>query len=302
MNDLLVTSRQQLSSLPEVQSSKPVQASASTKDLAKGSQADADSRRRAGSRGEKSQSQPPARSAKPRRQRCLPPLVLVNQHLGAEQPLKAKKAQSDPETMDAQDSSVGEQSTKCARQPGSAGVEVAYAGVVAGQLAASKKSLVDGHPAASNQTSGSSTPSAKGAAQSVPVDSMESTNRCPAGPSSNGSGSQGETPCGTTTTAAQADLVVPPGERKNKTPVYITGVSNTRSFLRWFQGKTGGNGTAQMRDESLVLVPDMARLLPGYHYRFVVHREREGCVFSHLLPPRGPDGEAPREESGQKDA
>ena len=46
------TSRRQLGSLPEVQSSKPVQASASAKDLAKGSQADAVSRRRASSQGE----------------------------------------------------------------------------------------------------------------------------------------------------------------------------------------------------------------------------------------------------------
>ena len=160
--------------------------------------------------------------------------------------------------MDAQDSSVGEQSTKYARQPGSARVEVAYAGVVAGQLVANKKSLMDGHPAASNQPSGSSTPPAKGAAQSVHVDSMESTNRRPAGPSNNGSGSHGDTPFGTTPTAAQADKVVPPGERKNKTPVYVTGVSNTWSFLRWLQGETGGNGTAQMRGESLVLVPDTA--------------------------------------------
>ena len=121
---------------------------------------------------------------------------------------------------------------------------------------------MDGHPAASKQPSGSSTPSARGAAQSVPVDSMESTNRRPASPSGNGSGSQGDTPFGTTPTAAQADKVVPPGERKNKAPAYVTGVSNIRSFLRWLQEKTGGNGTAQMRDGSLVLVPDTADMGP----------------------------------------
>ena len=81
------------------------------------------------------------------------------------QPPIARKAQSGLDTMDAQDCFVGEQSTKCVRQPGSAGVEVAYAGVVAGQLAANKKSLVDGHPAASKQSSGSSAPSAKGTIQ-----------------------------------------------------------------------------------------------------------------------------------------
>ena len=225
------TSRRQLGSLPEVQSLKPVQASASAKNLAKGSQADADSRRRAGSRGETKVSKPTSGQKRKAKEAALSTsagsLEPAPRRQATEQPLEA---QSGPETMDAQDSSVGEQSTKCARQHGYTGVEVANAGVVAGQLAPNKKSLVDGHPSASNQPSGSSTPSAKAAAQSVPVDSMESTNRRPAGP----------------------------GERKNKTPVYVTGVSNTRSFLRWLQGKTGGNGTAQIRGESLVLVPDTA--------------------------------------------
>ena len=40
--------------------------------------------------------------------------------------------------MHDQDTSVGEQSTKCVREPGTAGVEVAYAGVVAWQMAANK--------------------------------------------------------------------------------------------------------------------------------------------------------------------
>ena len=244
------TSRRQLGSMPEVQSSKPVQASASAKDLAKGSQADAVSRRRASSQGETQVSKTTSGQKRKAKEAALTTSVgsmePAPRRQATELPLEARKAQSGQEAMGAQDSSLGEQSTKCARQPGSARVDVAYAGVVAGLLATNKKSFVDGHPAASNQPSGSSTPSAKGVAQSVPVDSMESTNMRPVGPSSNGSGSQGDTPFGTTLTAAQADKVVPPGERKNKTPVYVTGVSNTRSFLRWLQGETGGNGTAQM--------------------------------------------------------
>ena len=35
-------------------------------------------------------------------------------------------------------------------------------------------------------------------------------------------------------------------------------MSNNRGFLRWLQGKTGGNGTAQMQGESLIRVPDTA--------------------------------------------
>ena len=134
------TSRRQLGSLPEVQSSKPVQASASAKDFAKGSQADAVSRRRAGSRGETQVPKPTSGQKRKAKEPALSTyagsLELAPRRQATEQPLEARKAQSGPETMDAQDSSVGEKSTKCARQSGSAGV--AYAGVVAGKLAANK--------------------------------------------------------------------------------------------------------------------------------------------------------------------
>lgn len=62
----------------------------------------------------------------------------------------ASNMQSDPEAMDAQDSSMGKQSTMYARQP-DCREEVAYAEVVAEKLATNRKSLMDGHPAASNQ-------------------------------------------------------------------------------------------------------------------------------------------------------
>ena len=90
---------------------------------------------------------------------------------------------------------------------------------------------MDGHSAASNQPSGSSTPTEKGTAHKAPVDSMESTIKYPAGPSCNGSGSQGATPS-VRTPAAQAENRHSPGELKKKTPVYITGLSYTRSSLR----------------------------------------------------------------------
>ena len=84
-------SRWKLGSLPEVQ------ALASVKDLAKGSQASADNIQLAAEARHKSQSNPPAISAKPRRLHCLPPLVCWNQKLGI-------KCQ------------VGKQSTMCAWQ------------------------------------------------------------------------------------------------------------------------------------------------------------------------------------------
>ena len=88
------TSRRQFDSLPEVQSSKPVQTSASAKDLAKGSQADADSRRRAGSRGETQVSKPTFGQKRKAKEVALPTSA-------TEQPLEPIKAQSGPETIDA---------------------------------------------------------------------------------------------------------------------------------------------------------------------------------------------------------
>ena len=119
-----------------------MQASASAKDLAKGSQAEAVSRRQTSSQGETQVSKPTSGQKRKAKEAALSTsagsLEPAPRRQATEQPLEARKAQSGPEAMDAQDSSVGEQSTKCARQPGSAGVEVAYAGVVAGKLAANK--------------------------------------------------------------------------------------------------------------------------------------------------------------------
>ena len=49
-----------------------------------------------------------------------------------------------------------------------------------------------------------------------------------------------------------------PGERVNKTPLFMKGVSNARSFLRWLKEKTGGDGSARIQGEKLVLVPNTA--------------------------------------------
>ena len=38
-----------------------------------------------------------------------------------------------------------------------------------------------------------------------------------------------------------------PGERVNKTPLFVTGVSKVRSFLRWLKEKTDGDAGRQAR-------------------------------------------------------
>jgi hypothetical protein len=61
-----------------------------------------------------------------------------------------------------------------------------------------------------------------------------------------------------TSSTAHVDKVVPPGERRNKTPVYVSGVKNTRRFQEWIRAKSGSNLVAQMKGEILMLVPDTA--------------------------------------------
>jgi hypothetical protein len=43
---------------------------------------------------------------------------------------------------------------------------------------------------------------------------------------------------GTISSTAQVDKVVPPGEQRNKTPLYVSGVKETRRFLEWIRAKS----------------------------------------------------------------
>jgi hypothetical protein len=65
-------------------------------------------------------------------------------------------------------------------------------------------------------------------------------------------------PIGTTFTTAQVDKVVPREERCNKTPVYVSGVKNTRKFLDWIRAKSESKLVAQMKGEILIQVPETA--------------------------------------------
>jgi hypothetical protein len=68
----------------------------------------------------------------------------------------------------------------------------------------------------------------------------------------------GGTLISTTSSTAQVEKVVPPGERRNKTPVYVSGVKNPRSFLEWVHTKSASKLVAQMKGEYLMLVPETA--------------------------------------------
>jgi hypothetical protein len=69
------------------------------------------------------------------------------------------------------------------------------------------------------------------------------------------SGPLSGTPVGTTSAPAAP---IPPGQRRNRTPVFITGVTDTRGFLVWFRSRCPKSFTAQMKGESLMVVPETA--------------------------------------------
>jgi hypothetical protein len=104
------------------------------------------------------------------------------------------------------------------------------------------------HPTSLNKPSGPPKLTAKvTGSPSVPVASKEAAQRrtSPGAPG-DVSGPMGGTPTSTTPSSAQMEKVVPPGERRNKTPVYVSGVKNPRSFLEWILTKSASKLVAQM--------------------------------------------------------
>jgi hypothetical protein len=61
-------------------------------------------------------------------------------------------------------------------------------------------------------------------------------------------------PAGTTLTAKDA----PAGERPNKTPIFVSGVSDTRGFLTWLRTQCPSCLSAQLKVEKLIIVPGTA--------------------------------------------
>ena len=61
------------------------------------------------------------------------------------------------------------------------------------------------------------------------------------------------------TSSTQVDnTAAPAAERQNRTPIYITGVRNTRSFLSWLRALCPSGLSAQVKGERLMLVPATA--------------------------------------------
>ena len=72
------------------------------------------------------------------------------------------------------------------------------------------------------------------------------------------SGPLSDKPDGTTPNAQVTDTCLPAGERPNKTPIFISGVRDARTFLAWLRVSCPGGLTAQLKAEKLMVVPSNA--------------------------------------------
>jgi len=139
-------------------------------------------------------------------------------------------------------SATGEQAAPGGRQLGSSEGGATYAAVVAA-------------PAAPHKPSGPLKPTAKG---SDPTEPAVSSETAPRRMSTDMSGALSGMPVGTTVDAHVTNPCLPAGERPNKTPIFITGVGDTRAFLVWLRSSCPCDLTAQLKAEKLMVVPSTA--------------------------------------------
>jgi hypothetical protein len=70
------------------------------------------------------------------------------------------------------------------------------------------------------------------------------------------SGPVSDMPDGTTPQHAQVtNTCLPAGQRPNKTPIFISGATDTHTFLSWLRASCPGGLNAQLKDEKLMVVP-----------------------------------------------
>jgi len=110
-------------------------------------------------------------------------------------------------------------------------------------------------PAAPHKPSGPLKPTAKG---SDPFEPAVSSEAAPGRMSTDMSGPLSGMPVGTTFDVHVANPCLPAGERPNKTPIFITGVGDTRAFLAWLRSSCPCDPMAQLKAEKLMVVPSTA--------------------------------------------
>ena len=127
------------------------------------------------------------------------------------------------------------------------------------------------------QPNGSLKPTAMDSDPSETAVSSETVNRCM---SSDMSGPLSDMPDGTTTQAQVTNACLPAAERPNKTPIFISGVRNTRAFLVWLRASCPGGLTAQLKAENLMVVTSTAN---GFRDAVSAMRSLDGgtvCIFT----------------------
>jgi hypothetical protein len=62
-------------------------------------------------------------------------------------------------------------------------------------------------------------------------------------------------PVGTTVNSYVANTCVPAGQHPNKTPIFISGVADSITFLAWLRASYPSDLTAQLKAEKLMVVP-----------------------------------------------
>jgi hypothetical protein len=105
------------------------------------------------------------------------------------------------------------------------------------------------------QPSGSLKPTAMSSDLSETAVSFETVNRSL---SSDMAGPLSDKPDGTTPHAQVTNTCLPGGERRNKGPIFITGVSDAHTFLAWLLASCPGSLKAQLKGENLMVVPSNA--------------------------------------------
>jgi hypothetical protein len=58
--------------------------------------------------------------------------------------------------------------------------------------------------------------------------------------------------------AQVANICLPTGQRPNRTPIFITSISDTHGFLAWLGASFPGGLSAQLKGEKLIVGPSTA--------------------------------------------
>jgi len=137
---------------------------------------------------------------------------------------------------------MGEQAAVGSRQPGPSGLGATYTAVLIVAVALS-------------QANGPLKPTAMDLDPSEPGVSTEITNSCM---SSDMSGPLSDKPDGTTANAQVANACIPARQRRNKTPIFSSGVSDAHYFLPCRRASSPGSLMVQLKSEKLMVVPSTA--------------------------------------------